>query len=137
MIELKSCRVILALLVGVASWGAPAGTPRTPWVGGELPDEGTLACRAGEADNPAPKEVPPTLIVEYSKPRAWVRVTLGGKSFEKSNPLLSDGPKAWGGDIERDGWSVNVAMAPKIRGWTWFTMANDRIDWRGYCELQE
>jgi hypothetical protein len=76
------------------------------------------------------------LRIDYSKPNAWVKVTLGGKVFEKTNLLLKEGPKSWGGDIERDGWAVNVATGPRIRGWSWFTMANDRIDWRGYCELE-
>ena len=59
---------------------------------------------------------------------------MGGQVFETSFRALSNGPKAWGGDIERYGWSVNVADGIN-RGWTWFTLANDRVDWHGYCEI--
>lgn len=128
--------LVLALGSSFALGSAAVAAPHPSlWRGDPLPESGVLLCRASKWDKPAPSEVPPTLRIEYSKPREWVKVTLGGQIFEKTSPLLKDGPKAWGGEIERDGWSVNVAAGPQSRGWSWFTMADDRVDWSGYCEL--
>lgn len=105
------------------------------WRGDPLPESARLLCRGGEFDKPPPPEVPPPLEIEYSKPKAWVRVTFGGEVFEASHPMLKDGPLAWGGAGKNYDWDVNVVAGSGMRGWSWFKLADDRLDWKGFCEI--
>ncbi len=68
-------------------------------------------------------------------PRSWVRVTMGKRVFEATYDGYKIGPKGWGSDIERNGFSINV-VAGKLRGWSTFTLNESRVDWTGFCEVE-
>jgi hypothetical protein len=105
--------------------------------GASFPAEGVFLCRASNDVKPVPDEVPPTMRIEYSKVRAWVKVTVGTTTFEKTWDSLRYGPMSWGGDFEKHGWSVNVAPVERRHRWSWFSMSAERVDWKGHCQLNE
>lgn len=93
------------------------------------------SAEAGSSTSLLPRRCLPPLEIEYSKPKAWVRVTFGGEVFEASHPMLKDGPLAWGGAGKNYDWDVNVVAGSGMRGWSWFKLADDRLDWKGFCEI--
>lgn len=130
------------------------------WHGGPLPPEGMLVCRGGEFDNPPPREVPPTLRVEYriqtekdEEASYWmsdqtreeweqegrhhveVTVTFGGRTFTRNGLSSPKFITVASHDGPKD-FDFNVVGAnPSMRGWAYFSLSSTRLDWRGFCEL--
>lgn len=126
----------LVLLALVSFSISAAQLPARLAAGDDFPPEATLECRAADFGDGTPPllTVPPKVFIEYSMPRSWVRVTLGKRVFEATSEGYKIGPKSWGSDIERRGFSINVVTGWS-RGWTTFTLDDNRVDWKGYCEV--